>query len=331
MSTHGIYLPDLPKPDVLEHVSFEDIYADACNQFNGYQPLAFDINKRPVLTEAELVETPSGEKYFKVPADEMQGLFYVGLESDPQSRQFMVMAYREMGLRQRVNDSCLAVIPAYAKGADLDAIADRYQLRRHVITPETDKLPAVMEKDSDLLRRISLAYDGNTTAGSEQSYVFHGLNADGLVKDIYTYSPEPCVSEVYVLSHEAGGVPSADLLAKVKAALNVKYVRPNSEDIEVFAGEVIEYEIRGTATFAPGPAAEPLIEAAIARTETWAFDNFMLGRDVTESAVHSQLHLSEVVPGMHEVVLDMELPIRCEPHQAARCTGVYLSNGGRNV
>lgn len=331
MSASGIYLPDLPRPDVIEQVDFESIYADLVNQFNGYQPLTLDVNKQPVITEAVLVESASGEKYWKVPADELQGLFYVGLESDPVARQFLVFAYREMLMRQRANDSCHAVMPVFATGNDLDNIVARKNLYRLVVTPATDNTSAVMESDAALLRRFNLAYDGYTTAGSHESYIYHSLSADGAVKDAYPHSPEPTENVVYVLSHHDNGVPDQALLETVNTALNISTVRPNSELVTVAPAEVIDYEIRATITFNAGPAVQPLLDAAQARAEAWASANFMLGRDVTRSAIDAQLHIAELLPGMHEVTLQTALPIRVAPHQAARCTGVHLTYGGRDV
>lgn len=331
MSQSGIYLADLPKPDVVEQLDYEVILADMKQQFNGYQPLLLDDSGHLVVKEAILVTDNAGNKYWQIPVDELHGLFYLDLSSDPTTRQLEIMAYRELLMRQRANDSAVAVMPAYAKGADLDNLALRYGIVRHVVTPATDMAPAVMEKDGPLLRRVLLAYDKKTTAGSEDSYIAHGLDAHGDVRDVSYYSPAPTESVITILSYSANGLASPALLNAVDTYVSAKERRPNSEKVTVGAAEIIPYEVRATITFNEGSAPAPLLAKAKERCETYVEANFMLGRDVTRSALHAQLHLPDLAPGMHEVDIETELPIRVDAHQAAYCTGVFLEYGGRDV
>ena len=57
------------------------------------------------------------------------------VESDPAYKILEVAAYRELLIRQRVNDAAKAVMVAYAAGADLDQIAANYDVARLLITP----------------------------------------------------------------------------------------------------------------------------------------------------------------------------------------------------
>ena len=45
------------------------------------------------------------------------------LESEPATKLLQIVAYREILLRQRINDAARAVMPAYAMGSDLDNLA----------------------------------------------------------------------------------------------------------------------------------------------------------------------------------------------------------------
>jgi phage-related baseplate assembly protein len=62
--------------------------------------------------------------------------------------------YRELLLRQRVNEAARAVMVAYSVGSDLDQLAANFNVERLTITPEDDSVvppvPAVMESDADL-------------------------------------------------------------------------------------------------------------------------------------------------------------------------------------
>ena len=57
-----------------------------------------------------------------------------------------------------------------------------------------------MESDTALRYRIQLSLEGYSTAGPVGAYVFHGLSADGRVKDISADSPSPGQVLITVLS-----------------------------------------------------------------------------------------------------------------------------------
>ncbi|EKN5085172.1 baseplate assembly protein, partial [Yersinia enterocolitica] len=76
----------------------------------------------------------------------------LSLESEPLVKLLQENAYREVILRQRVNDAARAVMVAYAVGSDLDQLGANNNVERLVITPaDPTAIPpieAVMESDS---------------------------------------------------------------------------------------------------------------------------------------------------------------------------------------
>ena len=123
------------------------------------------------------------------------------VESDPAWIIIEVCAYRELLLRQRVNTAAQAVMLPYAAGPDLDNLAAFYGVTRNTITPaNTSAIPptaAVMEADSSLRYRTTLALDGLSTAGPTNSYIFHALQ-DARVLAVSVVGP-PTVSPGNVL------------------------------------------------------------------------------------------------------------------------------------
>ena len=101
-------------------------------------------------------------------------------EADPAYKILEVAAYRELLIRQRINEAARSVMLAYAAGADLDQIAANFGVARLLIRPADDRTipptPAVYETDEELRNRVTLSLEGYTAAGSRGSYVYHALS-----------------------------------------------------------------------------------------------------------------------------------------------------------
>ena len=60
---------------------------------------------------------------------------------------------------------------------------------RLVITPATANSPAVMEDDDSLRERAQMAWEGLSSAGARNAYIFHARSASGRVADASVHSP----------------------------------------------------------------------------------------------------------------------------------------------
>ncbi|CQH37235.1 baseplate assembly protein J [Yersinia enterocolitica] len=117
----------------------------------------------------------------------------LSLESEPLVKLLQENAYREVILRQRVNDAARAVMVAYAVGSDLDQLGANNNVERLVIIPAAPTaippIEAVMESDSDFRVRIPQAFEGLSVAGPTGAYEYHAKSADGRVADASAISP----------------------------------------------------------------------------------------------------------------------------------------------
>jgi len=248
------------------------------------------------------------------------------VESDPAYKVLEVAAYRELLIRQRVNDAARAVMLAYATGTDLDQIAANYDVTRLLITPADDTTipptPAVFEADADFRARITLSLEGYTSAGSEGSYVFNALSASGDVKDVSATSPTPGQVTVYVLSRDGDGTASADLLDVVEAALNAEKVRPMTDQVTVLSATIVDYTITAELVVYPGPDASVVLAAAQAAAADYAANQHRMGYDVTLSGLYAALHQ----PGVQRVNLTApSANITIDDGEAAYCTGITVT------
>lgn len=264
------------------------------------------------------------------PADEQEAITRtLSLESEPLVKLLQENAYRELVLRQRVNEAAQAVMVAYANGSDLDQLGANNNVQRLIITPaDPDAIPpvaAVMESDTDFRLRISQAFEALSVAGPTGAYEAHARSADGRVADASALSPSPACVTVTVLARVGNGEASPELLGIVRAALNDEDVRPVADRITVQSAAIVDYQIDAVLYIYPGPEAEPVRAAAQAKLNTYISTQRRLGRDIRISAIHAALH----VEGVQRVELNAPLAdVVLDSTKAAYCTSAVLTVGG---
>lgn len=172
------------------------------------------------------------------------------LESDPAMKVLEVAAWRELLLRQRVNDATRSNLLAFAGGTDLEHLAAFYgvaRLQAEYAAPdrpgEDGALLAEREDDEALRRRIQEKIAGWSTAGSRAHYRFHALSADVRVRDARADSPDPGRVRVAVLSHEGDGSPSGVVLDNVRSRVSADDVRVLTDTVEIVACEIVQVDV----------------------------------------------------------------------------------------
>lgn len=292
----------LPAPDVLEVVNFETILAERKAKLISYYPV-----EEQAAIAAELA-----------------------LESDPTNKMLQENAYREVLLRQRLNEVGVANMLAHSTGANLDGLAAFYGVKRLVLNPgdltARPPVPATYESDDDLRYRTQMALEGFSTAGPEGAYRFHTLSASGNVRDVAIDSPKPGQVRLAVLSRLGDGVPAAELLATVDQALGHKDVRPLTDQVLSVAAEIVPYRVVARLEMLDGPSRAPVLAASLKAVNAYVHDtnlaNPRLGVDVTLSALYAALHQ----PGVKRVVLiEPSADVVCAANQAGYCTAIDVT------
>ena len=296
-----IDLSQLPPPVVVEPLDFETLFA---------QRKAAFIAMYPEDEQEEIART-------------------LELESEPITMLLEENCYRELLLRQRVNEAARAVMLAYSTDSDLDNLAVNFNVERLTIQEEDDSvtppIEAVMESDADLRTRTQQAFEGLSVAGPTAAYEFWGRSADGRVADISAVSPTPASVTISVLSREGDGTASDDLLSVVAAALNDEWVRPVADRVTVQSAEIVPYQIDATLYIYPGPEAEPVRQASEQQLQAYIAAQNRLGRDIRLSAIYAALH----VEGVQRVELAQPVAdIVLSDYQASHCTEYTITVGG---
>ncbi|HHV9275763.1 TPA: baseplate assembly protein [Escherichia coli] len=296
-----IDLSQLPPPVVVEPLDFETLFA---------QRKAAFIAMYPEDEQEEIART-------------------LELESEPITMLLEENCYRELLLRQRVNEAARAVMLAYSTDSDLDNLAVNFNVERLTIQEEDDSvtppIEAVMESDADLRTRTQQAFEGLSVAGPTAAYEFWGRSADGRVADISAISPTPACVTISVLSREGDGTASDDLLSVVAAALNDEEVRPVADRVTVQSAEIVPYQIDATLYIYPGPEAEPVRQASEQQLQAYIAAQNRLGSDIRLSAIYAALH----VEGVQRVELAQPVAdIVLSDYQASHCTEYTITVGG---
>ena len=296
-----IDLSQLPPPVVVEPLDFETLFA---------QRKAAFIAMYPEDEQEEIART-------------------LELESEPITMLLEENCYRELLLRQRVNEAARAVMLAYSTDSDLDNLAVNFNVERLTIQEEDDSvtppIEAVMESDADLRTRTQQAFEGLSVAGPTAAYEFWGRSADGRVADISAVSPTPACVTISVLSREGDGTASDDLLSVVAAALNDEEVRPVADRVTVQSAEIVPYQIDATLYIYPGPEAEPVRQASEQQLQAYIAAQNRLGRDIRLPAIYAALH----VEGVQRVELAQPVAdIVLSDYQASHCTEYTITVGG---
>lgn len=296
-----IDLSQLPAPDVVEVLDYETLLAER---------KATLISLYPAEQQAAIART-------------------LALESEPIVKLLQENAYREVILRQRVNEAAQANMVAYASDGDLDQLGANNGVTRLTLVPADNTTipptPAVMESNDDFRLRVASAFEGLSVAGPTGAYEYHAKSADGRVADASAISPSPACVTVTVLSREGNGEAPADLLAVVDAALNDEDVRPVADRVTVQSASIVNYTVEAVLYLYPGPEAEPVRAAAEKKLAAFVSAQARLGRDIRKSALFAALHVEgvqrvELAQPAADVVLDKT--------QAAYCTGYSITVGG---
>lgn len=253
------------------------------------------------------------------------------LESDPAMKLAQVFAYREMLVRQDANNQACAVLLAYAKGTDLEHKAAERNLQRRIISEATETTEAVKESDELLRKRIQLAPEGYTTAGSEGSYIFHGMNADVRVKDILPFAPLDesgngnGICNIYVLSNDGDGSAPEDLIHIVNDALNKKDIRPTTDFVKVYSASVKNYFVEAELQIDEGPDASIIQKSAIDKLNEYVKTAHRFGDGPAISGIYAALQQ----PGVTRVrLINPTADVQTSLGQVAFCTSVNVTIKG---
>ena len=154
---------------------------------------AIDLSKLPppkIVKEINFEEILEGMKKDFLKRMKKEIPDYVLVDSDPAVKVLETAAYREMKLRQKINDGAKECMLAFSEGSNLDNIVAYSNVERKTFTdidPETGE--PRKESDASLRSRSLLSFDRYSTAGAFAAYKFQALKVGAELKlfDVYPF------------------------------------------------------------------------------------------------------------------------------------------------
>ena len=245
------------------------------------------------LAPPDIIETLDYEAIVTALRDDLVARFpliagVIDLESEPARKLIEAFAYRELGLRARINDAARAVLLATSYGSNLDHLGALFATVRHE-----------GEDDARFRRRIQLAPEAFSVAGPEGAYQYHTLTVAPWARDVSATTPRPGLVRVCVLKAGPDPIPTLAERELIRLHLKNEAIRPLTDVVQVVAPIVRRMAIEARLTLYPGPDGTVVRARALQALTEWVETNRMLGMNLRRSALISKLHQE----GVHSVDL----------------------------
>ncbi|MBV2145961.1 MULTISPECIES: baseplate J/gp47 family protein [unclassified Wolbachia] len=233
------------------------------------------------MQQLNIVEKLSYEEIFSRMKEELvrRDETFSGLvESDPAMKVLEVAAWRELLLRQRINEAVKSNLLKFATGEDLDNLAEFYGVERQK-----------EEDDERLRKRVKAKIASWSTGGSKEYYKYHALSADSRVQDALVESPIPGKVQISILSTKLS-TASEELLEIVKKQITRDDIRVLTDAVTVIGCNIMEIDIHSRMSISPVISKEEIKKQFIKKFEA----NRRLGWNVTRSWIIANLFVEGV-------------------------------------
>lgn len=296
--------------------------------------MSIDFNSLPKPNFVEVIDfeiiLSERKEYFisLYPADEQAAIRNtLSRESEPVNKLLQENAYREVILRNQINEKALSTQLAFAKKDDLDVWGANFDVKRLLISPADNSVTppslAIYETDDDFRYRIQKKLDALSTAGPESSYEYHTLSADGRVSDVKCSSPAPAHALLTIIQRDTeNNASTATLNNIVLNYVSADKKRPTGDRVQVQSAEIINYGIEAVLVTRNVPETDTVLSAAQSNISAYTKEAKRIGKGVFFSDLYSALKVS----GVERVeLISPTNELHITDFQAAFCTNIKIT------
>jgi len=185
------------------------------------------------------------------------------------------------------------------------------------------------EEDDRYRERIILAPEAFSNAGSRGAYRYHTLAVHQSIIDVAVYGPDEGQpnGHVALFPLTITGLPSGDLLQRIKSRISGEKLRPLCDTVNAYAPTEVSYEIKARITFYDTADRVEAMKAAKAAAEKYAVERRGgLGRDLVQEQLTALLQVN----GVYRADLGFAgfAPVELMKNEWANCTSIQLEDAG---
>jgi phage-related baseplate assembly protein len=184
------------------------------------------------------------------------------------------------------------------------------------------------EEDDRYRERIILAPEAFSNAGSRGAYRYHALAVHQSIIDVAVHGPDEGQpsGHVALFPLTLTGLPSDDLLQRVKSVVSGEKLRPLCDTVHAYAPTEVPYQIKARITFYDAASRDEAMKAAKAAAEAYAIERRAgLGRDLVQEQLTALLQVN----GVYRADLELPNSLReLQGHEWANCTSIQLEDVG---
>lgn len=184
------------------------------------------------------------------------------------------------------------------------------------------------EEDDRYRERIILAPEAFSNAGSRGAYRYHALAVHQSILDVAVHGPDEGQPDGHIALFPltTTGLPSEDLLQRVKSQISGEKLRPLCDTVGAFMPIEVPFQIKAYMTFFDTADRASAMSAAQAAAEAFAAERRAgLGRDL----VREQLTTLLQVNGVYRADLELPSALReLQGNEWANCNSIQLIDAG---
>ena len=182
------------------------------------------------------------------------------------------------------------------------------------------------EVDEELRKRIMLAPQSFSNAGSKGAYTFFAMSANSGISDVAITSPIPGQVNIYPLM-KGGNLPNSTVLNEVYNTCNADKIRPLTDTVIVQSPTVVPYSIVVQLTVLTGAVDSDAIATVKKNLEKYTETRKnKLGRDVVLDRITAE---SMKAPQVYDVqIIEPQNTLVVAPNEVAKCSNVIVNVTG---